>query len=135
MTFNYYFDLYLTKFLSFFGELFWASFNSFLFTLPIIINISGQVSLLSIPVNLLIVPIIPILTIFNLAGLLPFLGVFPIFIASFVQSLLILLINDLANLKLVWTISSFSLWEMLAYYVVLVSIFRAIKLYKTRKQE
>ena len=135
LTFNDYFDLYLTKFLSFFGELFWASFNSFLFTLPIIINISGQVSLLSIPVNLLIVPIIPILTIFNLAGLLPFLGVFPIFIASFVQSLLILLINDLANLKLVWTISSFSLWEMLAYYVVLVSIFRAIKLYKTRKQE
>lgn len=108
-------------FWQFFVELFFATFNSFLFTLPIIINLSGQISPIAILTNLLIVPIIPFLTYFNLLALIPFLGIFPLFLAGIIQSLLILLINELSNFGLIWRISSFENWEFVLYYSVLIT--------------
>ena len=109
------------SFCQFLVELFFATFNSFLFTLPIIINLSGQISPIAILTNLLIVPIIPFLTYFNLLALIPFLGIFPLFLTGIIQSLLILLINELSSFGLIWRISNFENWEFVLYYSVLIT--------------
>ena len=124
---------FFSKIFDFVGELFWATFNSFIFTLPIIINLAGAVSPISILTNLLVVPIIPILTIFNLLGIVPFLGIFPIFVASLLQSLLILLISDLAKLGIIWQISAFSSFELILYYATLILIYTFVKKIKQNR--
>lgn len=123
----------IQSFWQFFVELFFATFNSFVFTLPIIINLSGQISPIAILTNLLIVPIIPFLTYFNLLALVPFLGIFPLFLTGIIQSLLILLINELSNFGLIWRMSNFQNWEFILYYSILIAFSLFLKSHNKEK--
>jgi ComEC/Rec2-related protein len=116
-----------------FLENFWGSFASFLFTLPIIIKLSGGFSPLSILTNTIILPIIPLITFSNLLGLIPFLGEIFIIPAIFGQSLLIFLTTEIgSNLKLLG-FSAFNFWESLVYYIVLILIILIFKILKNKK--
>lgn len=103
-------------------ETFLGSLASFLFTLPIIIQLSGGFSPLAILTNTIVLPIIPLVTFSNLLGLIPFIGEILIIPAIFLQSLLIFLTTEIgSNLKLL-TFSAFGFWESLLYYLFLLLI-------------
>ena len=103
-----------------------SSTVAFLFTLPIIINLSGYVSVMGIFTNTLIVPFISIITIFNLLGAIPIIGGIFMFPASIMQSLIMFLVNDLGQKSGVLKLAEFSFLEMGVYYLVLIILFKLI---------
>ncbi len=96
--------------------------GSFLFTLPIIINLSGFVSLLSILSNVLVVPFISIITILNILVMLPIIGDLFFAISYSLQSLILFLIDNLSEFSLLLNLTRFSLLEILTYYLFLIVI-------------
>lgn len=79
-------------------ELSVTSLATFVMTLPIIIKISGQATLLAVVTNILVLPAIPVISLLNVLGLIPVLGSIPLALATFLQSLLGTLIIELARL-------------------------------------
>ncbi|MEI6729433.1 MAG: ComEC/Rec2 family competence protein [bacterium] len=110
-----------------------SSTVAFLFTLPIIIHLSGYVSLMGIITNTLIVPFISVITIFNLLGAIPFVGGIFMFPASVMQSLIMFLVNDLGKLSGVFKLSEFGFVEGLIYYASLILFFKLFSLIKNKK--
>jgi len=121
------------KLFSDFKDLLLGSTVTFLFTLPIIVNINGTISVISILINLLIVPIIPFITLSNLFGLIPLLGQILVVPAVFLQSLIIFLVNDLAPNIPRARLSSFGLVETFVYYFILIGIIFTTKFFFSRK--
>ncbi len=119
----------LSKFASGFIELIKTTIFAFLFTLPPIVNISGQVSLLAIPTNILVIPMIPFVTLLNILGLIPVIGQLSLFLTTAIQSLLITAIHDLASLPITLKLSPFSPTEMIFYYAILISLVGFSKLF------
>lgn len=106
-------------------ELSITSLATFLMTLPIIIKLSGQVTFLSVITNIIVLPFIPIVSLLNVIGLVPFVGQLFMILATFLQSLLITFINELSQLPLSnWlAISWESLdWQFFAYYYLFLLI-------------
>lgn len=110
-----------------------SSTVAFLFTLPIIIHLSGYVSLMGIITNTLIVPFISVITIFNLLGAIPYVGGVLMFPASIMQSLIMFLVNDLGKVSGVFKLSEFGFVEGLVYYISLILFFKLFSVVKFRK--
>jgi len=99
---------------------------TFLYTLPIIVNLFGKISLLSIASNILLLPIIPLLTFGNLFGLIPVIGDVVLIPVMAVQAFILELMNVVASSPFfkVFLISfdAFSWWEVVLYYLCLIFI-------------
>lgn len=110
-------------------ELSISSLATFLMTLPIILQLSGQVTFLAVLTNIIVLPFIPIISLLNVAGLIPWIGQIPLVLAILLQSLLITLIQELSALPLaewltiawpdinwLWLIIYYSLMLLLAFW-------------------
>jgi ComEC/Rec2-related protein len=114
-------------------NLLWESSFTFLFTLPIIINLNSQISLLSIPLNILYVPLIPFVTLSDILGLLPGIGEILILPAIFIQSLMLELVHILNELSIgTIAFTRFQTPEILGYYIALIGFSLYIKILNTR---
>lgn len=113
-----------SKFFVNFWNLLKATTFAFLFTLPIILNMTGKVTFLAILTNLLVVPTIPFITILNIIGAIPIIGQLALFITTILQSLIIFLINKLPDFSwlefLTLRSADLGILEILSYYTVLI---------------
>lgn len=96
--------------------------SAFAFTLPIILGLNPTNSLIGIVLNILIIPIIPILTGLNILGLIPVLGEFLLIVTNLAQSLLLLLIQEIAKIAPSFYIGQFEFWEIGIFYMILVLV-------------
>lgn len=92
------------KFNKFFAEIIGSTFAATLSTLPIIIIFFNEVSLLSIPSNLLILPFIPIITILGLiaiilAFIVPLIGTVLFYITERLLEFVVTLLNLLGSIQ------------------------------------
>ena len=108
-------------------SLFWSCLSTFLFTLPLIANLAGQVSFSSIIPNLILIPLIPAITIANLLSALPFVGEIFGIIVIIVQNLLQIVITDLGSVVGTTKIQSFGLLEMVIYWIILGASLQCIQ--------
>lgn len=108
-----------TKFLIKFFKNLSSNILIFLFTLPILINLAGFVSPISIVVNLFLIPIIPIISILNIFGLIPILGSIFLLIPNIFQSFLLFFTNDVGPNIALLELQAFSLFEIFIYYFLL----------------
>jgi len=102
-----------------FRELVVSCLATFLTTLPVVLLISGKVTMLALVTNILILPFIPVISLLNVAGLVPVLGQIPLAIAIIMQSMVITLVQELSNLPLTnWlTIEQNQItWQFLVLY-------------------
>jgi ComEC/Rec2-related protein len=112
-------ELAETTWLKGYKELFFSTIGTFLFTLPLIVNLSGGVSPIAIISNLILLPIIPFLTFANLFVFIPIVGEVSSFMATISQNLLNLVINDLGSNIAIWRLSRFGVVEIGVYWLVL----------------
>ncbi len=112
-------DLAETTWLKGYKELFFSTIGTFLFTLPLIVNLSGGVSPIAIVSNLILLPVIPFLTFTNLFAFIPIVGEVSTFLATIAQNLLNILINDFGSQVGIWNLSKFGLVEISIYWLVL----------------
>ncbi len=83
-----------------FRELVVSCLATFLTTLPVVLMISGRVTMLAVITNILILPFIPVISLLNVAGLVPVLGQIPLAIAIIMQSMVITFVQELSSLSL-----------------------------------
>jgi ComEC/Rec2-related protein len=102
-----------------FKSLVLSCLGTFLFTLPLIVNLSGNISPFGVIVNLLLIPIIPVLTLLNILGLIPFVGELFGLVFITLQNWLVILVKDLAQLSVQIPLKHFELWEIGLYWIVL----------------
>jgi ComEC/Rec2-related protein len=107
---------------------------TFLFTLPIIVNLNGFVSPLSILANLLILPFITLITVLNIFGLIPLIGGLFLGLNSVLQSLLLFLIKDLAAVAPSFNLEKFGNLEMIIYFVVLLVLSQVVRASNSRSK-
>ena len=100
-------------------SLFWSCLSTFLFTLPLIANLVGQVSFTSIIPNLILIPLIPAITIANLLSALPVIGEIFGLVVIVAQNFLQIVITDLGSVVGTTKIQSFGLLEMVIYWIIL----------------
>jgi competence protein ComEC len=106
-----------------------ANISIFLYTLPIIVSLNGYVSIWSILINIILVPMIPIVSLLNIFALIPFVGQFiNIFPLAFESILLELLNNEFLNTQPL-KLSPFGVSELIVYYFVLIVSNILIKYY------
>ncbi len=98
-----------------------ATISTFLFTLPIIVNLNGFFNPFSIFINILILPVIPLITLFNLIGLIPFLGEIFLLVSGILQGFILSMINDLGKILPNIALTKFSVIEIMIYYILLIS--------------
>lgn len=112
-----------------------TTISTFVFTLPVIVNISGFTSPFSIATNLIITPFIPIVTFFNLLSIIPIVGEIFLIPATIIQSLMIFLVNDIGpNVQKV-SLSSFSFLEAVLYYITLIILIQVLVFVKNIQTE
>jgi ComEC/Rec2-related protein len=112
-------ELAETTWLKGFKELFFSTIGTFLYTLPLIVNLAGGVSPIAIVTNIILLPIIPFLTFANLFVFIPVVGEISTFLATISQNLLNIVINDLGANITIWRLSKFGIPELIAYWLVL----------------
>jgi competence protein ComEC len=104
----------------------------FFLTLPIISNLSGYTSPISIITNLILIPTIPIISILNILGTLPIIGEIFLIIPNIFQALLLFFTNDFGpNTPLVY-LQKFNMGEIVLYYLVLFTIVNISRFLTTR---
>lgn len=101
-------------------EIFQKTLAAILFVLPLVINLSGFISVSSLITNFLILPFIPFITILNFLSLMPLVGEYFYFLVVLIQSQLLVFILDLADKAVVLELSTFSGLEMFFYYATLI---------------
>lgn len=107
------------EFLSSFKDIILATIGTFLYTLPLIVNLSGAVSPIAIVSNIIVLPIINIVTIIDILGFIPFVGELFLIVSTTIQNILIVILKDLVQFAGVVKLTSFGLVEMVAYWLVL----------------
>ncbi len=112
-------ELAETTWLKGYQELFFSTIGTFLYTLPLIVNLSGGVSPLAIISNFILLPIIPFLTFANLFAFIPVVGEISTFLATIAQNLLNIVINDLGSNVTIWRLTKFGNVELGLYWLVL----------------
>ena len=120
-------DLAETTWLKGYKELFFSTVGTFLYTLPLIVNLSGGVSPIAIISNLILLPIIPFLTFANLFAFIPIVGEISTFLATIAQNLLNIVINDLGSNVTIWRLTKFGNVELGFYWLVLTFSILAIR--------
>jgi ComEC/Rec2-related protein len=120
-------ELAETTWLKGYHELFFSTIGTFLYTLPLIVNLSGGVSPIAIISNIILLPIIPFLTFANLFVFIPIVGEISTFLATISQNLLNIVINDLGANITIWRLSKFGNIELILYWTVLTLSFLAFR--------
>jgi ComEC/Rec2-related protein len=117
------------EFLNSFKDIALATIGTFLYTLPLIVNLSGGISPIAIVSNLVVLPIINVVTILDILGFVPYAGeVFMIF-STVLQNIIIVVLKDLVQFASVVKFTSFGLVEMILYWIVLTILAGVIKLH------
>ena len=106
-----------------------VSLLAFLYTLPIIITLNGGVNLLAVPLNTLITPAIPLISVLNVAGLLPVIGGFFLAVSNILQSMLLAVIDLFSTFTSRLPLTTFDFWGYVFYYTILTGIILAIRYY------
>lgn len=101
-------------------EVLLSSWVALVFSLPLIVDLNGGINLIGLVGNILIVPIIPFLTLFNILALVPVLGYFFAFISLHLQILLIFMTQFLSPFSLYLSLRSLSIFDKLLYYFLVV---------------
>ena len=96
-----------------------ACIFTFLYTLPIVVSLSGFVSPLAILVNMILIPIIPFISLLNMLTYIPFIGEFFGIFVVIVQNLLVLLVADFGSKIPIVEIEKFGPWEMMTFWILL----------------
>ncbi len=104
-------------------ETFKTTFFAFLYTLPIVLNLNGQANLLGVLVNVIIVPLIPVITMLYILGLIPVLGEVFLIVANFLSGLVLSLVDFLPNTFLNSVLSfkgvfDLSVLDMFFYFLI-----------------
>ena len=120
-------ELAETTWLKGYKELFFSTIGTFLYTLPLIVNLSGGVSPIAIVSNLILLPIIPFLTFANLFAFIPVVGEISTFLATISQNLLNIVINDLGSIVTIWRLTKFGNVELGLYWLILTLAILAIR--------
>jgi ComEC/Rec2-related protein len=115
------------EFLSSFKDIILATIGTFLYTLPLIVNLSGAISPIAIISNIIVLPIINIVTIIDILGFIPLVGELFLIISTTIQNILIVILDDLVRFAGVVKLTSFGLIEMIIYWIVLSLIIIIIK--------
>lgn len=103
-------------------EMLGTTLSAQLLVLPYLIFVFGQLSILSIPVNIIIAPLVPLLML--LSALVVFCGIFfaPLalfagFLTTKIAALIVLIVDFFARLSFSYTVvNSFSIWLVCGYY-------------------
>jgi ComEC/Rec2-related protein len=109
------------------SDIFNQSIAALLFVLPVVVNLSGFVSISSLFTNLVILPLIPIITVLNFASILPFIGDYLYFIALFLQSHLLVFIEDFSSYSVLLKFKPFSNLEIAIYYLILIFLVEIVR--------
>jgi competence protein ComEC len=106
-----------------------ANISIFLYTLPIIVSLNGYVSIWSILINIVLIPLIPIVSLLNIFALLPIVGGYiNIFSLSFESILLQFLASQFLQSEPL-RLSIFSKTELFVYYTILITSSTLVKYY------
>jgi len=98
---------------------------SFVFTLPIIVNLAGGVSFSALYSNVIIIPIIELLTIGNYLVLLPLAGQVVGFVTTILQAVVLNGVQFLAQFPIQIQLSNFGFLEIFWYYTfILLGLYR-----------
>jgi ComEC/Rec2-related protein len=111
-----------------------ASVNAFLYTLPLIIGISGEISPIGVIVNILILNTLPLITYFCILGLVPILGDFFLVLVNIILLLFLNLLFENSYLFDTVKIDTFDKYEIIWYYLILF-IFNSITKFLLNKNE
>ena len=123
------------EFLNSFKDIALATIGTFLYTLPLIVNLSGGISPIGIVSNLIVLPIINIVTILDILGFVPWIGeVFMIF-STTIQNIIIVLLKDLVGFANIVKFTSFGLVEMILYWMTLTILAWVVKKYIEREKQ
>jgi ComEC/Rec2-related protein len=115
------------EFLNSFKDIALATVGTFLYTLPLIVNLSGGISPIAIVSNLFVLPIINIVTILDILGFIPYVGEVFLLFSTAIQNVIIVLLKDLVQFANVVKFTSFGLIEMVCYWLVLTILVVIIK--------
>ncbi len=107
-------------------EIFGTTLSAQLLVLPYLVFVFGQLSVSSIPVNVIIAPLVPLLML--LSALVIFCGIFFVpltvfagFLTTKVSALIVLIVNFFARLSYSYiTVSSLSVWLIFGYYFFII---------------
>ena len=100
---------------------------TFLFTLPIIVNLSGFTSPFAIISNILILPFVTVITLLNVLGLIPVIGGLFFVLAAILESLLLFFVHDFALFVPRFGLEKFGVVEIAVYYLVLVVVSEGVR--------
>jgi len=100
-----------------------VSFAAGISTLPMVLYLFGSSSLLSIPINILLVGFIPPIMLFGGLSALPFVGIIPGFIAKVFVWISLEIIYFFSNLNYFQFQISLSVWQMLLLYMFLIGTY------------
>lgn len=115
-----------------FKQLALSCVGTFLYTLPIAVNLSGFISPVAILSNLIFLPIIEVITMLNILGFIPIIGEVFLFLATVSQNLIIVTIPDLSNLTTMVRVQPFALWQLCLYWLALTVLLVSLKHYLVR---
>jgi ComEC/Rec2-related protein len=104
------------------SKIFQQTLTAILFVLPLVINLTGFVSISSLFTNFLILPFISTITVLNFLTLVPILGDYLYLFVIFIQSQLLVLILDLSDKAILFKLSNFSFLEIFIYYLILICL-------------
>ena len=110
-----------------FWQLLLACLGTFLYTLPLVVNLSGFISPVAVVSNLIFLPIVELATMLNILGFIPFVGEVFLFLATILQNLIIIIIPDLSNLATMVRIQPFAIWQLIIYWVALTILLIGLK--------
>jgi ComEC/Rec2-related protein len=115
------------EFLSSFKDIALATVGTFLYTLPLIVNLSGGISPIAIVSNLVVLPIINVVTILDILGFVPYAGEVFLIFSTIIQNIIIVLLKDLVQFASVVKFTSFGLAEIILYWLALTVLAGVLK--------
>jgi ComEC/Rec2-related protein len=117
------------EFLNSFKDIALATIGTFLYTLPLIVNLSGGISPIAIISNLLVLPIISVVTILDILGFVPYAGEVFLLFSTAIQNIIIVVLQDLVQFASVVKFTNFGLVEMIGYWFVLTVLAFILKMF------
>ncbi len=118
-------------------SLFVTSLYAFLFTLPVILNLAGRVAVVGVVTNFLVIPLIPIISIFNIIGLIPWIGDLFLVVSLVLESIILHFLELVSSWNYLNTLllysGKFHIWEFVFYYSLLVLTIFLIKFWVQKR--
>jgi ComEC/Rec2-related protein len=116
-------------------ELIWINVRIFLITLPVILYLNAGFAWYSIPINFILLPLTPFISLLDIFSIIPFLGEFIHIFALGIESLTLQTLHDVMQTGGQTTMKPMTLVEMSLYYIFFVTILLAINYRKNKSPE